>query len=68
MLVDEKELNGAASDDDRQNQYRSWYNNARVLSKVTIYDGELKRVTQNQSSGGGCGQSSGGSCCSINKS
>jgi copper chaperone CopZ len=66
--LDEKVLNGAASDDDRQNQYRSWYNNARVLSKVTIYDGELKRVTQNQSSGGGCGQSSGGSCCSINKS
>ena len=67
--LDDKVFNGAASDADRQNQYRAWYNNARVLSKVTIYDGELKRVSQNQSSGGGCGQSSGGgSCCPTNKS
>jgi copper chaperone CopZ len=67
--LDEKVFYAAAGDDDRQNQYRAWYNNARILSKVTIYDGELKRVTQNQSSGGGCGQSSGGgSCCSTNKS
>ena len=67
--LDDKVFNGAANDADRQNQYRAWYNNARVLSKVTIYDGELKRVSQNQSSGGGCGQSSGGgSCCPTNKS
>ena len=67
--LDEKVFSGAASDVDKQNQYRAWYNNARGLSKVTIYDTELKRVSQNQSSGGGCGQSSGGgSCCSTNKS
>ena len=67
--LDEKVFDGPASDADRQNQYRAWYNNARVLSKVTIYDGQLKRLTQNQSSGGGCGQSAGGgSCCSTNKS
>ena len=67
--LEDKVFNGAASDADRQNQYRAWYNNARVLAKVTIYDGELKRISQNQSSGGGCGQSSGGgSCCPINKS
>jgi copper chaperone CopZ len=66
--LDEKVLSGAASDDDKQNQYQAWYNNARVLSKVAIYDGELKRLTQNQSSGAGCGQSSGASCCSTKKS
>ena len=58
--LDEKVFAGAASDDDKQNQYRAWFNNARVLSKVTIYDKELKRLTQNPSSGG--------SCCPTNKS
>lgn len=67
--LDEKVFNGTVSDVDKQNQYRAWYNNARGLSKVTIYDRELKRLSQNQSSGGGCGRSSGGgSCCPTNKS
>jgi copper chaperone CopZ len=66
--LDEKVLGGAASDYDKQDQYRAWFNNARVLSKVTIYDSELKQLTRSQSSGSGCGQSSGSSCCSTNKS
>jgi copper chaperone CopZ len=66
--LDEKVLGAAASDYDKQNQYRAWFNTARVLSKVTIYDQELKRITRNPSSGGGCGQSSGASCCSTKKS
>ena len=66
--LDEKVLGGAASDYDKQNQYRAWFNNARVLSKVTIYDSELKQLTRSQSSGSGCGQSSGASCCSTSKS
>ena len=67
--LDEKVFDGVVSDVDKQNQYRVWYNNARGLSKVTIYDRELKRLSQNQSSGGGCGRSSGGgSCCPTNKS
>ena len=66
--LDEKVLGAAASDYDKQNQYQAWFNTARVLSKVTIYDQELKRVSQNPSAGGGCGQSSGASCCSTKKS
>ena len=66
--LDEKVLGAAAGDYDKQNQYQAWFNTARVLSKVTIYDEELKRVSQNQSAGGGCGQSSGASCCSTQKS
>jgi copper chaperone CopZ len=66
--LDEKVLAGAASDYDKQNQYRAWFNNARGLSKVTIYDSELKQLTRNRSSGSGCGQSSGASCCSTEKS
>ena len=66
--LNEKVLGGAASDYDKQDQYRVWFNNARVLSKVTIYDSELKQLTRSQSSSSGCGQSSGSSCCSTNKS
>jgi len=66
--LDEKVLGGAANDYDKQNQYQTWFNNARVLSKVTIYDSQLKQLTRSQSSGSGCGQSSGASCCSTNKS
>ena len=66
--LEEKVLQGAASDYDKQNQYRAWFNNARTLSKVTIYDSELKQLTRSQSAGSGCGQSSGGSCCPTTKS
>jgi hypothetical protein len=66
--LDENVFAGAASDDDKQNQYRTWFNNARGLSKVTIYDSELKQLTHNQTSGSGCGRSSGASCCSTDKS
>ena len=55
--IEEKILNGATSDYDKQQQYLAWFNNARVLSKVTIYDKKLERLIQNQSAGGGCGSS-----------
>ena len=58
--LDEKVFAGAAGDLERQNQYRAWFNNARFLSKITIYDSELKQLNQNPSSGG--------SCCPTNKS
>ena len=58
----------AAGDYDKQKLYQAWFNNARALSKVTIYDGELKQLTRNQTSGSGCGGSSGGSCCPTTKS
>jgi mercuric ion binding protein len=66
--LDEKVYAGAASEYDKQNLYRDWFNNARALSKVTIYDSKLKQLTQSQSSGSGCGQSSGASCCPTKKS
>jgi len=55
--LEEQVLSGGASDIDKQQQYLAWFNNARVLSKVTIYDKQLERLTQNQSAGGGCGSS-----------
>lgn len=52
--LEEKVFADAATDYDKQSQYQAWFNNARVLSKVTIYDKELKRLSQSASSGGGC--------------
>jgi hypothetical protein len=54
--IENQVLNNAASDYDKQQQYLAWFNNARTLSKVTIYDKQLERLTQNQSAGG-CGSS-----------
>ena len=58
--LEDKVFNDAAGDDEKRQEYLAWFNNARVLSKVVIYDKELERLTQNQSSGG--------SCCSTGKS
>ena len=55
--IEEQILSDAASDYDKQQQYLAWFNNARALTKVTIYDKQLERLTQNQSAGGGCGSS-----------
>ena len=54
--IENEVLNNAASDYDKQQQYLAWFNNARTLSKVTIYDKQLERLTQSQSAGG-CGSS-----------
>ena len=53
--IEEQVLRDVASDYDKQQQYQVWFGNARGLSKVTIYDKQLERLTQNQSGGGGCG-------------
>jgi len=55
--IEDQVLSNAASDYDKQQQYLAWFNNARTLSKVTIYDKRLERLTQNQAAGGGCGSS-----------
>ena len=53
--IEEQVLRGVTSDYDKQQQYQAWFGNARGLSKVTIYDKQLERLTQNQSGAGGCG-------------
>lgn len=53
--LEEQVLRGVTSDYDKQEQYQAWLKNARALSKVTIYDKQLERLTLNQSTGGGCG-------------
>ncbi len=53
--IEEPVLSCIAGDYDKQQQSLAWFNNARGLSKVTIYDKQLERLTQNQSGGGGCG-------------
>jgi copper chaperone CopZ len=53
--IENQVVTNAASDYDKQQQYLAWFNNARSLSKVTIYDKQLERLTQSQAAGGGCG-------------
>ena len=53
--IEEQVLRGVVSDYDKQQQYQAWFSNARGLSKVTIYDKPLERLTQNQSGAGSCG-------------
>jgi len=53
--IEEQVLRDVASNYDKQQQYQVWFSNARGLSKVTIYDKQLERLTQNQSARGGCG-------------
>ena len=47
--IEEQVLRDVASDYDKQQQYLAWFNTARALSKVTIYDKQLERQTQNKS-------------------
>ncbi|MBW2516873.1 MAG: hypothetical protein JRE88_08820 [Deltaproteobacteria bacterium] len=52
--LNEKVFSDAATDYDKQLLYQAWFNNARVLSEVTIYDKELKRLSRSASAGSSC--------------
>jgi len=61
--IQEKVVEGAATDVETQQRYSSWFNNARLLAKVEYYDKDLERLVQSQASKGGC---SGSSCSTAN--
>ncbi len=52
--IEENVIQMSASEYDRQQQYLAWFNNAKALSTVVIYDKKLERQSQEQSAGG-CG-------------
>ncbi len=54
--IEDNVIQMSANDYDKQQQYLAWFNNAKTLSTVVIYDKELERLNQKQSSGG-CGSS-----------
>jgi hypothetical protein len=55
--LDENVFNGVTTDVEKQQQYRDWFNNARLLAKVVYYDRQLETIVKNSSSGSGCGSS-----------
>jgi len=55
--IDEKIIAGTLNDADKQRRYADWFANARLLAEVVYFDEEIKRLTQEQSAGGGCGSS-----------
>ena len=46
-----------STDVEKQQQYRDWFNNARILAKVVFYDRQLEMIVKNNSGGSGCGNS-----------
>ena len=52
--IEENVIQMSATDYDKQQQYLAWFNNARALSTIVIYDKQLERLSQKRSSGG-CG-------------
>jgi copper chaperone CopZ len=53
--LEERILNGASNDVERQALLRSWFNNAKILAEVSYYDKDLERLVQQLSAQGKCG-------------
>ena len=62
--LDERILDNAANDFERQRRYAAWFKNAGLLAKTVYYDKDIERLIQAQAAGGGC---SGGGSCSASK-
>ena len=56
--LEEKVLADATNDFDRQNAFKAWYSNSKILAPVVFYDKELERLQQYQAGSG--------SCCPVN--
>ena len=54
--LEERILNGATSDVQKQTLFTSWFNNAKILAEVSYYDKDLERLVQQQSAGSSCGR------------
>jgi copper chaperone CopZ len=52
--LDDKILDGATNNFDRQRRYTSWFNTAKLLAKVVHYDKELEGLIQARAASGGC--------------
>ncbi|MFC1829066.1 SurA N-terminal domain-containing protein [Thermodesulfobacteriota bacterium] len=62
--LDERILDGAANDFEKQRRYGEWFKNASLLAKTVYYDKDIERLVQANAAGGGC---SGGGNCSASK-
>jgi len=62
--LDERILDGAVNDFEKQRRYGEWFKNAGLLAKTVYYDKDIERLVQAQAAGGGC---SGGGNCSASK-
>jgi copper chaperone CopZ len=56
--IEEKVTAGAGNEFEKQNAFKAWYSNSKVLAEVVYYDKNLERLQQSQSGSGGC--------CSVN--
>ena len=52
--VEEKVLSGISNEQERQQQYEDWFNNARLLSKTVYYDKDIENFVKSGSGTSGC--------------
>ena len=60
--LDTNVFDEAATDQEKQQRYAAWFNNARLLASVEYYDKDLERIVRSSSASSGC--SGGGGGCS----
>ena len=69
--VEDKVLSGVSNEQERQQQYADWFNNAYLLAQIVYYDKTIENIVKSGNSPSGCrGSSSGrgnpaGSGCQI---
>jgi copper chaperone len=52
--VEEKVLSGLSNEQQRQQQYQDWFNNARLLANTVYYDKDVENFVKNSSQSSGC--------------
>lgn len=55
--IDTNVMTSQLNEVEKKQRYADWFANARLLADVTFYDKDLEQLVQQQSSGGGCGNS-----------
>ena len=59
--VEDKVLSGFSNEQERQQQYAGWFNNAQLLAQIVYYDKTIENIVRNGNSTSGCrGSGAGG--------
>ncbi len=59
---DQEVAPGMTNKAEKESRYAEWFDNARLMTDVVVYDGEINNLIQAQKAGGGCGRNTGGGC------
>lgn len=48
---------GMTNKAEKERRFAEWFDNARLMANVVVYDAEINRLMQARKTGGGCGSS-----------